>query len=220
MAIVYRHIRLDKNEPFYIGIGDNVKRAFYFYKRSDHWHNIFNKTKIEVEILFEDVSLDFALSKERELIELYGRKDLGKGSLVNKTYGGEYVQGLSIETRKIMSDKAKNRIITDEWKQNMSKSQKGRKHSDTTKQKIKNSQKQSKEILLINYSSSEILNKFNSINDLIEKTYSLNQYTDKKKFELVRTQVRRIANKSPRKKGNWTYYDKSYKGHTFQFVNE
>ena len=28
MAVVYRHIRLDKNEPFYIGIGKNIKRAY------------------------------------------------------------------------------------------------------------------------------------------------------------------------------------------------
>ena len=26
--IVYRHIRLDKNEVFYIGIGKNLSRAF------------------------------------------------------------------------------------------------------------------------------------------------------------------------------------------------
>lgn len=27
MAIVYRHIRLDKNEPFYIGIGKDEKKS-------------------------------------------------------------------------------------------------------------------------------------------------------------------------------------------------
>jgi hypothetical protein len=220
MAIVYRHIRLDKNEPFYIGIGEDIKRAFYFYKRSEHWHHIFNKTKIQVEILFDDVSLDFALEKERELIKLYGRKDLGAGLLVNKTDGGEYVEGLSLDVRKVMSDKAKNRIITDEWKKNMSKSQLGRTHSTTTKLKIKTSQKNNKPILLINYSSGEVLNKFQSINELIQNTYSLNKYENKKEYENVRTQVRRIANKSPRKQGDWIYYDKSYKGHTFQFVNE
>ena len=33
MAYLYRHIRLDKNEPFYIGIGSdtNFKRANLFY---------------------------------------------------------------------------------------------------------------------------------------------------------------------------------------------
>ena len=28
MAVVYRHIRLDKNEPFYIGIGEKENRAY------------------------------------------------------------------------------------------------------------------------------------------------------------------------------------------------
>jgi hypothetical protein len=220
MAVVYRHIRLDKNEPFYIGIGENIKRAYYFYKRSEHWHNIFNKTKIKVEILFEDVSLDFAIEKEKEFIKLYGRKDFGNGSLVNKTDGGEKFENLSLETRKVMSEKAKKRIITDEWKNNMSKSQIGRKHSDDTKQRIKQSQLTSKPIELINYTTGEVLNKFNSINELIDKTYSLNQYDDNKKYEYVRSQIRRIANKSPRKKDGHIYYDKSYKGLTFRFVNE
>ena len=35
MAYLYRHIRLDKNEPFYIGIGsnelNNYKRAYLTY---------------------------------------------------------------------------------------------------------------------------------------------------------------------------------------------
>jgi len=29
MAYIYRHIRLDKNEPFYIGIGDNSHEGTY-----------------------------------------------------------------------------------------------------------------------------------------------------------------------------------------------
>lgn len=28
MAVVYRHIRLDKNEPFYIGIGNEKSKAY------------------------------------------------------------------------------------------------------------------------------------------------------------------------------------------------
>ena len=28
MAVLYRHIRIDKNEPFYIGIGDKENRAY------------------------------------------------------------------------------------------------------------------------------------------------------------------------------------------------
>lgn len=39
MAYVYRHIRLDKNEPFYIGIGSdiNYQRAYNYQRRTKYW---------------------------------------------------------------------------------------------------------------------------------------------------------------------------------------
>ena len=45
MAYLYRHIRLDKNEPFYIGIGGDDKgyyeRAYHkISHRNKHWKNI------------------------------------------------------------------------------------------------------------------------------------------------------------------------------------
>jgi hypothetical protein len=40
MAYVYRHIRLDKNEPFYIGIG---KDDYSSFKRAYHTGNKRNK---------------------------------------------------------------------------------------------------------------------------------------------------------------------------------
>lgn len=50
MYYVYRHIRLDTNEPFYIGIGTKstsfssikteYKRAFSKRSRTKYWHNI------------------------------------------------------------------------------------------------------------------------------------------------------------------------------------
>lgn len=90
MAYVYRHIRLDKNEPFYIGIGfGKNNRAYEKTKRSVFWKNIISRTEYRVEFLFENVSKDFAIEKEKEFILLYGRKDLGTGTLVNLTVGGE-----------------------------------------------------------------------------------------------------------------------------------
>jgi hypothetical protein len=95
MAYLYRHIRLDKNEPFYIGIGaeDNYKRAYNKNKRSIFWKNISNKTQYEVEILLDNITKEEACNKEIEFIALYGRKDLGLGSLVNMTDGGEGKKG-------------------------------------------------------------------------------------------------------------------------------
>lgn len=91
MAYLYRHIRLDNNEPFYIGIGTDsqYKRSNNFYNRSNHWKNITNKTQYEVEILLDDLTWEEACIKEIEFIALYGRKDLNKGPLVNLTDGGE-----------------------------------------------------------------------------------------------------------------------------------
>lgn len=114
MPHVYRHIRLDKNEPFYIGIGldDINKRAFEKKaRRSDWWNRIANKHGYEVQILFEDVSIDFAKEKEKEFIALYGRLDLGTGTLCNLTDGGDGINGWKApaETIERMKNAAKLR---------------------------------------------------------------------------------------------------------------
>lgn len=98
MAYLYRHIRLDKNEPFYIGIGsdDNYKRAFNKTSRTKHWKNIVNSTEYEVEIMIDDLTWEQACKKEKEFIALYGRKDKDCGTLCNYTDGGEGVLGLIV----------------------------------------------------------------------------------------------------------------------------
>lgn len=90
---VYRHIRLDKNEPFYIGIGNrkDYKRAYErdTSKRNLIWGRITSKSDYEVEILFDCISKEFAADKEKEFIKLYGRMDLNSGTLCNMTDGGD-----------------------------------------------------------------------------------------------------------------------------------
>jgi hypothetical protein len=88
MACIYRHIRLDKNEPFYIGIGNTEQRAYSVKSRNKHWQNI-SKNGYDVEILMDDLSWGEACQKEIEFILLYGRKDLNTGCLSNMTNGGE-----------------------------------------------------------------------------------------------------------------------------------
>jgi hypothetical protein len=53
MALLYRHIRLDKNVPFYIGISDNDKRPYDRNSRSIIWHRIAARTVFEVEIVID-----------------------------------------------------------------------------------------------------------------------------------------------------------------------
>jgi len=124
MAYVYRHIRLDKNEPFYIGIGSDMtyKRAKEKSRRSQLWNKIIAKTDYEVEILVDDITFDYAKLKEIEFIKLYGRIDLGNGTLANLTDGGD---GLI------------NRIFTSEHRRKLSLSQVGRKLSEEQKDKLR-----------------------------------------------------------------------------------
>lgn len=109
MAYVYRHIRLDKNEPFYIGIGSdaNFTRANEKRKarRNKIWNDIYSKTQIEVEILFSDVSYEFACKKEVEFIKLYGRINTNTGILSNLTDGGDTEIGriVSLQEREYRS---------------------------------------------------------------------------------------------------------------------
>lgn len=139
--IVYIHIRLDKNEPFYIGIGKDIKRAYISKRRNPLWNNIVNKTEYEVQILFEDVTREFACEKEMELIQLYGRFDLGTGILANMTDGGEHNKGRN------PWNKGKTGVYSEETKARMSEKNfgnsyhKGKPHSEETKDKISKSKK-------------------------------------------------------------------------------
>lgn len=91
MAYVYRHIRLDKNVPFYIGIGGDLykRRAFSRLNRNKHWKNIVLNSEYRVEIILDDLEWNVACQKEIEFISMYGRVDKNTGSLCNLTDGGE-----------------------------------------------------------------------------------------------------------------------------------
>jgi hypothetical protein len=107
---VYQHIRLDKNEIFYIGIGNkrNYARAFEFRedKRNNIWWRIYNKSEIKVEIVYENLSKFEASNREKELIKKIGRIDLNEGTLSNLTDGGDGIWNAirSEHTRKLLSE--------------------------------------------------------------------------------------------------------------------
>ncbi len=124
MAYVYKHIRLDNDEVFYIGISKdtNYKRAYSKYFRNRHWHYLTKKHGYKVEIIFENLSIEDAIKKEIELISLYGRKDLGKGSLVNMTDGGDGQINMSEETKQKLRTYNTGKTIENHW----SKSEEGK----------------------------------------------------------------------------------------------
>ncbi len=93
MYYVYRHIRLDTNEIFYIGIGTvnqegisfkaEYYRAFQQTKsRSNHWKNIIAISDYDVEIVFETDSIEEVMFVETELIAIF------KDTVCNQTSGG------------------------------------------------------------------------------------------------------------------------------------
>lgn len=108
MWYVYRHIRLDTNQPFYIGIGckKNYARANDCKNRSSFWLKIYNKTDIVIEILCNNITKEQASEKEKEFIALYGRKDNGTGILCNMTDGGDGILNCkrSEKTKKLLSN--------------------------------------------------------------------------------------------------------------------
>jgi hypothetical protein len=134
MAYLYRHIRTDLNQPFYIGVGEDIpekegsfKRAYEKTNRNSYWCNIVNKTKYIVEIILDDISWKEACEKETEFILLYGRSDMNQGPLCNLTNGGEGKKGVldTLETRIKKSNSAK-KPKTEQWKISQSLSRKGK----------------------------------------------------------------------------------------------
>lgn len=132
---VYRHIRLDKNEVFYIGRGKTyVKekyktkssivglywRAFCKNNRHPFWKSVTAKTDFAVEIIFESNDFDFICEKEQEFIKLYGRKDLGTGTLVNMSDGGDGGHELSKYSVNLIKKTNKERGYYDRYREERS----------------------------------------------------------------------------------------------------
>lgn len=150
MAYVYRHVRLDKNEVFYIGIGlkeDDYKRAYSKdSRRSQHWKSIVKSAPYRVDIMFEDDDVELIKQKEIEFIALYGRRDLGLGTLVNFTSGGDGMLGYKHSEdskRKLSEDRVgdKNpnwgKTPSEETIRKGIESRKWYEHSDETREKLR-----------------------------------------------------------------------------------
>jgi len=145
---LYRHIRLDTGQPFYIGIGTKREsRPYYTHSaeyprahsksgRTEYWKRVVSKAGYEVEILFESDDYDFIKQKEIEFIALYGRRDTGKGILCNLTDGGDGVLGVvrSQETSDKISKANIGRKTSDETRLKQSLVKKGKKMAEHTKE--------------------------------------------------------------------------------------
>jgi hypothetical protein len=130
---VYAHRTADTNEIFYIGKGKKLnKRAQEGAKRrSKYWNNVVSKHGFVYEILFDNLTEEQAFDKEKELIALYGRRDIGTGTLVNLTDGGEGHSGFvkPDSVKEALSNIFTGRVIAEETRQKISASNKGKKRT-------------------------------------------------------------------------------------------
>ena len=97
---IYRHIRPDNMQPFYIGIG--TKKTKWKYARAkttefrnNLWWKIVNKNNGDfiVEILGESDNYDYIKEREVYFVKLYGKIINKTGILTNFTDGGDGVVG-------------------------------------------------------------------------------------------------------------------------------
>lgn len=96
---VYEYLRED-GTPYYVGKGTGFRAyAKRPYKPND---------KSRIRIIKDSLTEDEAFNLEKELIMMYGRKDLGTGILKNKTEGGEG-GSKSEATRKKLSEARKGK---------------------------------------------------------------------------------------------------------------
>lgn len=157
---IYRHIRPDTNEVFYIGKGNNIassnyKRKDWKFKRNKIWSDIVKKNNGEFtsQVIYECETEQDCNKKEVEFIFLYGRKNMRTGTLANLTDGGEGCVGMkhSKETLSKLSESAKKRTTPNPFK--------GKKHTAETIalfSKIAKETPRKQKTKFINTSTSEI----------------------------------------------------------------
>ena len=131
----YAYIYYDpsrNNEPIYAGKG-NDGRAWDHLSRNDR-HPFTQRLQFmknngvsPIIGLYAGLDEDFAHLLEMELISKFGRKDLGKGPLLNMTNGGEGVKGLirSEESKRKSGAARKGKPRSEEVKEKISETKKG-----------------------------------------------------------------------------------------------
>lgn len=141
MGYLYRHIRLDKNEPFYIGIShknDNYSRSKSKGDRNNLWKKVVSKTNYEVEIVLESDNYIFLKQKEIEFIKIYGRIDKGTGILSNLTDGGDGTLGNNKPKSEIHRNNIRKALVGKKRPEHVKKamSRLGKCHSYISREKI------------------------------------------------------------------------------------
>lgn len=128
--------RLPTGIPFYVGIGNDRRIKVNVRNK---WHtSIRKKYPGWYRTVIETAPRKLCQEFEEFLISEIGRRDLGKGTLVNLTDGGEGAPNtvVSEATRQKQSLKSKGRKFTESHRKAMSTSSKGRKFTEEHKNNI------------------------------------------------------------------------------------
>lgn len=158
---IYENLCFDY-EPFYVGKGKGNRLRHHLHNSNKNTNtekrkiikDIINETSNHPFIvkIFDNINNDKANFLEIKTIKLIGRKDLGLGSLVNKTNGGDGSDtsmyriycNLSEETKGKISKKKKGSswgMHSNESKKKISESNKGKQFSEEHKKKLSISRK-------------------------------------------------------------------------------
>lgn len=108
---MFVYIWKHENVPFYVGITNNRNRTDPFKSSPRGWFCKQTLVRIGAKNVVVEIhtteSLEEAKQLERELIETYGRIQLGTGTLTNLRPGGEGSESMSKENRVALSDRMK-----------------------------------------------------------------------------------------------------------------
>jgi len=166
---VYVLRRPDTKEPFYVGKGSWSKKrmgtrianqVMGAKKNTRHpkyaiiasYQKLGLEPLVEIDSFFEYDDVKDAYAREKQLIEIYGRRDLNTGTLANRCSGGRGIPNLTPETRKRIGDAHRGKKLspehvaailkgrrhyrpTDETKSKIAESNRGQKRTDETRAK-------------------------------------------------------------------------------------
>lgn len=110
---VYRHIRPDKDEPFYIGIGtEGSKRVIKRNNRNKHWQAVVDKNGgiFYHEIILTGLTASEARYKEIEFIKLYGRAKYDKGGILTNVLEGGNLNDISTTKGRNLSEETRAKM--------------------------------------------------------------------------------------------------------------
>lgn len=102
---VWYMIKDGEHIPFYVGKG-KLRR----YTAEAHFYNlefkrIYDKYQCYYRFAIENVTDYESIEKEKELIKLYGRRDLKQGTLINHTNGGDGTAGYRFTGEKLLKQR-------------------------------------------------------------------------------------------------------------------